>query len=51
MDVLNFAHGALLAIGAYAAWWAADNGLGYPLAVLIGTAAGTTPPPCCWSSA
>ena len=41
MDVLNFAHGALLAIGAYTAWWAADSGLGYPLAVLLGTAVGT----------
>ncbi|OKJ06064.1 branched-chain amino acid ABC transporter permease [Kitasatospora sp. CB01950] len=42
MDVLNFAHGALLSIGAYAAWWAAtDGGLGFWLAVPFGTAVGT----------
>jgi len=41
MDVLNFAHGALIAIGAYATWWAASNGSGFPLAVAFGTAVGT----------
>lgn len=41
MDVLNFAHGALLAIGAYATWWAASQGSGFVLAVLFGTAVGT----------
>lgn len=41
MDVLNFAHGALLSVGAYAAWWAADAGLSFWLAVLFGTAVGT----------
>jgi len=41
MDVLNFAHGALIAIGAYATWWAASNGSGFPLAVGFGTAVGT----------
>ncbi|MFF0298264.1 branched-chain amino acid ABC transporter permease [Kitasatospora sp. NPDC004615] len=42
MDVLNFAHGALLSVGAYAAWWAAtDGGLGFWLAVPFGTAVGT----------
>ncbi|MFF2628774.1 branched-chain amino acid ABC transporter permease [Kitasatospora griseola] len=42
MDVLNFAHGALLSIGAYAAWWAAtDGGMGFWLAVPFGTAVGT----------
>ncbi|WP_069814392.1 branched-chain amino acid ABC transporter permease [Streptomyces sp. TP-A0874] len=49
MDVLNFAHGALLSIGAYATWWAASGqlpgagpgGAGFLLAVLFGTAVGT----------
>ncbi|WP_034091884.1 branched-chain amino acid ABC transporter permease [Streptacidiphilus albus] len=41
MDVLNFAHGALLAVGAYATWWAASRGSGFVLAVLFGTAVGT----------
>jgi branched-chain amino acid transport system permease protein len=41
MDVLNFAHGALLSVGAYATWWAADHGFGFPLALLFGTAVGT----------
>ncbi|MBF9072391.1 branched-chain amino acid ABC transporter permease [Streptacidiphilus fuscans] len=41
MDVLNFAHGALLSIGAYATWWAANDGWGFPLALLFGTAVGT----------
>jgi branched-chain amino acid transport system permease protein len=41
MDVLNFAHGALLSIGAYATWWAASHGSGFPLALLLGTAVGT----------
>ncbi|WP_127355434.1 branched-chain amino acid ABC transporter permease [Actinacidiphila soli] len=49
MDVLNFAHGALLSIGAYGAWWAASgnlpgagrSGFGFVLAVAFGTAVGT----------
>jgi branched-chain amino acid transport system permease protein len=49
MDVLNFAHGALLSIGAYATWWAASGhlpgagsgGFGFVLAVAFGTAVGT----------
>ncbi|GAA4850317.1 branched-chain amino acid ABC transporter permease [Kitasatospora terrestris] len=42
MDVLNFAHGALLSIGAYATWWAAtEGGMGFWLAVLFGTVVGT----------
>ncbi|CAG6391301.1 branched-chain amino acid ABC transporter permease [Streptomyces cocklensis] len=49
MDVLNFAHGALLSVGAYATWWAADGhlpgagsgGPGFVLAVCFGTAVGT----------
>ncbi|WP_405391153.1 branched-chain amino acid ABC transporter permease [Streptomyces sp. NBC_01102] len=49
MDVLNFAHGALLSIGAYGTWWAASGNLpgagpggwGFVLAVLFGTAVGT----------
>lgn len=49
MDVLNFAHGALLSIGAYATWWAASGnlpgagpgGLGFVLAVGFGVVAGT----------
>ncbi|MFC7862457.1 branched-chain amino acid ABC transporter permease [Streptomyces murinus] len=49
MDVLNFAHGALLSIGAYGTWWAASGhlpgagpgGTGFVLAVFFGTATGT----------
>ncbi|NEB17083.1 branched-chain amino acid ABC transporter permease [Streptomyces coelicoflavus] len=49
MDVLNFAHGALMSIGAYGTWWAASgrlpgagpSGLGFVLAVAFGTAVGT----------
>ncbi|WP_042385677.1 branched-chain amino acid ABC transporter permease [Streptacidiphilus melanogenes] len=41
MDVLNFAHGALLSVGAYATWWAASHSFGFPLALLFGTAVGT----------
>ncbi|GFM96788.1 hypothetical protein Sfulv_15990 [Streptomyces fulvorobeus] len=49
MDVLNFAHGALLSVGAYGTWWAASGnlpgagpgGAGFALAVLFGTAVGT----------
>ncbi|MFG5717720.1 branched-chain amino acid ABC transporter permease [Streptomyces murinus] len=49
MDVLNFAHGALLTIGAYGTWWAASGhlpgagpgGAGFVLAVVFGTATGT----------
>lgn len=49
MDVLNFAHGALLSVGAYATWWAASGnlpgagsgGLGFVLAVAFGTIVGT----------
>ncbi|MCX3061590.1 branched-chain amino acid ABC transporter permease [Streptomyces beihaiensis] len=42
MDVLNFAHGALLSVGAYAAWWAtAQAGMDFYAAVAFGTAVGT----------
>ncbi|MDE3723376.1 branched-chain amino acid ABC transporter permease [Nocardiopsis sp. N85] len=48
MDVLNFAHGAFLAIGAYGTWWAAGflpgagpDGPGFLLALTFGVAAGT----------
>ncbi len=49
MDVLNFAHGALLSVGAYGTWWAASGnlpgagpgGAGFVLAVAFGTAVGT----------
>ena len=49
MDVLNFAHGALLSVGAYGTWWAASGhlpgagsgGFGFVLAVVFGTAVGT----------
>lgn len=48
MDVLNFAHGAFLTVGGYAAWWAsvhlpwaASGGWGFLAAVAFGTAAGT----------
>ena len=64
MDVLNFAHGALLSIGAYGTWWAASGnlpgagpgGAGFVLAVLFGTAVlalsgCTATPPYCWNSA
>ncbi|HET6257285.1 branched-chain amino acid ABC transporter permease [Pseudonocardia sp.] len=48
MGVLNFAHGAFLAAGAYAAWWAAAGGLpgaggdgwGFVLATAFGVAVG-----------
>lgn len=45
-DVLNFAHGAFLSVGAYAAWWASQHlvSLGTParftLSVLFGLAVG-----------
>ncbi|MBW8484829.1 branched-chain amino acid ABC transporter permease [Actinomadura parmotrematis] len=46
-DVLNFAHGLFLAVGAYGTWWAAGHlpgagasGAGFWLAVLFGVAAG-----------
>jgi branched-chain amino acid transport system permease protein len=39
-DVLNFAHGLFLAVGAYAAWWAGRH-LPYPVAVAAGVVAGT----------
>ncbi len=46
-DVLNFAHGLFLSVGAYATWWAATNlpgagaeGFGFALAAAIGVAAG-----------
>lgn len=39
MDVLNFAHGAFLTAGAYAAWWASAH-MPFPLAVVFGVAAG-----------
>src|SRR5690606_9006984 len=48
MDVLNFAHGAFLTIGAYATWWASvylpgagGDGVGFLVAVAFGVAAGT----------
>ncbi|MER5636412.1 branched-chain amino acid ABC transporter permease [Kitasatospora sp. NPDC002227] len=42
MDVLNFAHGALLSIGAYGTWWAGtQGGMGFWGAVVFGTAVGT----------
>ncbi|WP_262704312.1 MULTISPECIES: branched-chain amino acid ABC transporter permease [Streptomyces] len=49
MDVLNFAHGALMSVGAYGTWWAASGhlpgagpgGAGFALAVVFGTAVGT----------
>jgi branched-chain amino acid transport system permease protein len=37
MDVLNFAHGAFLTVGAYSAWWAGQR-MPFVLAVLFGTA-------------
>lgn len=46
-DVLNFAHGLFLSVGAYATWWAADNlpgagteGWSFALAVGFGVSAG-----------
>jgi len=46
-DVLNFAHGLFLSVGAYVAWWAATSlpgfggeGLGFILAVVVGVVAG-----------
>jgi branched-chain amino acid transport system permease protein len=46
-DVLNFAHGLFLSVGAYATWWAAANvpgasaeGFGFVLAAAIGVVAG-----------
>jgi branched-chain amino acid transport system permease protein len=46
-DVLNFAHGLFLSVGAFATWWAAGNlpgagadGWGFLLAVAFGMAAG-----------
>ena len=46
-DVLNFAHGLFLSVGAYATWWAArhlpgagPDGFGFVLAVAVGVAAG-----------
>jgi branched-chain amino acid transport system permease protein len=46
-DVLNFAHGLFLSVGAFATWWAAGNlpgagadGWGFVLAVAFGMAAG-----------
>ncbi|MFI6758752.1 branched-chain amino acid ABC transporter permease [Micromonospora sp. NPDC050417] len=46
-DVLNFAHGLFLSVGAYGTWWAANNlpgagpgGFGFVLAVAFGVAAG-----------
>src|SRR5262245_28570274 len=47
-DVLNFAHGAFLAVGAYGTWWAAQHvpgagaeRPGFLVAVLFGVLAGT----------
>jgi branched-chain amino acid transport system permease protein len=39
-DVLNFAHGLLLSIGAYATWFAATHGVPFALAMAIGPGAG-----------
>jgi branched-chain amino acid transport system permease protein len=39
-DVLNFAHGFFLSVGAYATWWAATSGWAFGLAVLFGVAVG-----------
>ncbi len=38
-DVLNFAHGLFLSVGAYATWWAAPR-LGFALAVVFGVVLG-----------
>lgn len=40
-DVLNFAHGLFLSIGAYATWWATERGIGFGFAVLFGVFTGT----------
>ncbi|WP_432837043.1 branched-chain amino acid ABC transporter permease [Dactylosporangium sp. CA-092794] len=43
-DVLNFAHGLFLSVGAYGTWWAAGHlpgGWGFALAVAFGVACGT----------
>lgn len=45
MDVVNFAHGAFLTAGSYAAWWlatrlAGGGGWGFPLAALFATTVG-----------
>jgi branched-chain amino acid transport system permease protein len=47
-DVLNFAHGLFLSVGAYATWWAAGNlpgagpdGRGFLVAIAFGVLAGT----------
>src|SRR5689334_23516578 len=39
-DVLNFAHGLFLGVGAYAAWWAGRY-LPFPVALAVGVLAGT----------
>lgn len=39
-DVLNFAHGLFLGVGAYAAWWA-GRWMPFPAAVAVGVVAGT----------
>jgi branched-chain amino acid transport system permease protein len=39
-DVLNFAHGLFLSVGAYATWSAAQHGASFGLAVTAGVAAG-----------
>lgn len=39
-DVLNFAHGLFLSVGAYATWWATSR-VGFEWAVLFGVAVGT----------
>jgi branched-chain amino acid transport system permease protein len=39
MDILNFAHGAFLTAGAYAAWWGSGH-LPFPLAVAFGVLVG-----------
>src|SRR2546425_10363197 len=38
-DVLNFAHGLFLSVGAYATWWAAPR-VGFTAAVLFGVMLG-----------
>lgn len=37
--VINMGHGAMLALGAYVAWTCVQNGLPFPLAVVLATAA------------
>jgi branched-chain amino acid transport system permease protein len=39
-DVLNFAHGLFLGVGAYATWWAGQH-LPFVVAVVVGVATGT----------